>query len=280
MTETYCGKSCAECAYKEVLSCPGCHAGPGRSWSGDCELARCIREKGHETCQTCGFRDRCGTLASRERMPVYRIKKAEAERIRAEAVAKRAPVLGKWLWLLFWLIVPNTAASIIQMIPAMEMPGEILAFGCNLATGLILLKLAAEDGGYRVAGICTLITSAVNLAATLVFSTPDGAGWALIFTVPATIVGLVGTHREFMAHAAVLGGVDNALSENWEKLWKWYIGAMLSLLGSVILMPIVPVLGILVILAAAIAVIVVSILRLVYLYKTAKAFRYYCQKAE
>ena len=225
MTETYCGKSCAECAYKEVLSCPGCHAGPGRSWSGDCELARCIREKGHETCQTCGFRDRCGTLASRERMPVYRIKKAEAERIRAEAVAKRAPVLGKWLWLLFWLIVPNTAASIIQMIPAMEMPGEILAFGCNLATGLILLKLAAEDGGYRVAGICTLITSAVNLAATLVFSTPDGAGWALIFTVPATIVGLVGTHREFMAHAAVLGGVSVNGGEG--KLYGAVVGALI-----------------------------------------------------
>ena len=49
MAETYCGKSCAECTKKEQLNCSGCKAGPGRQFGGDCELAKCVRDKGHET---------------------------------------------------------------------------------------------------------------------------------------------------------------------------------------------------------------------------------------
>ena len=52
MAETYCGKSCAECTKKEELNCMGCKTGPGRPFGGDCELAKCVRDKGHETCET------------------------------------------------------------------------------------------------------------------------------------------------------------------------------------------------------------------------------------
>ena len=50
MAETYCGKSCEECTKKEQLDCSGCKTGPGRQFGGDCELAKCVRDKGHETC--------------------------------------------------------------------------------------------------------------------------------------------------------------------------------------------------------------------------------------
>ena len=79
MAETYCGKTCAECTKKEQLNCSGCKAGPGRQFGGDCELSKCVRDKGHETCDTCGFKGNCGTLRSRESMPDYRIRKIEAE---------------------------------------------------------------------------------------------------------------------------------------------------------------------------------------------------------
>lgn len=49
MTDTYCGKNCEECASKEALNCPGCKSGPGSAWSGDCEIAKCRKDKGHET---------------------------------------------------------------------------------------------------------------------------------------------------------------------------------------------------------------------------------------
>ena len=79
MAETYCGKLCDECTKKEQLNWSGCKTGPGRQFGGDCELAKCIRDKGHETCETCGFKGNCGTLRSRESMPDYRIRKIEAD---------------------------------------------------------------------------------------------------------------------------------------------------------------------------------------------------------
>lgn len=69
MAETYCGKSCLECGQKDVLNCPGCKAGPGKQYGGDCELAKCCRSKGHQECSTCGFNGNCGTLRSKDRMP-------------------------------------------------------------------------------------------------------------------------------------------------------------------------------------------------------------------
>ena len=129
MAETYCGKSCEECTKKEQLNCSGCKTGPGRQFGGDCELAKCVRDKGHETCETCGFKGNCGTLRSRESMPDYRIRKIESEKMRKAAIAKRAPVLGKWLWIIFWLIIPSTFGSIManettaKILPGLVMPG-------------------------------------------------------------------------------------------------------------------------------------------------------------
>ena len=151
MAETYCGKSCEECAKKEQMNCSGCKTGPGRLFGGDCELAKCVRDKGHEACDTCGFKGNCGTLRSRESMPDYRIKKIEAEAMRKAAIAKRAPVLGKWLWIIFWLIIPSTIGSIMahettaKILPELFMPGQIINAICSLTYGAILLKLGSEE---------------------------------------------------------------------------------------------------------------------------------------
>ena len=278
MAETYCGKSCATCAKKEALDCPGCRVGPGRQLGGDCELAQCVRSKGHETCETCGFRQRCGTQASKERMPDYRIRKMEGEKARAEAVSHRAPVLSKWLWLLFWLIVPSTVGSLMSnetvagMLPALRLPGQILNGACSLAWGLILLKLGTEEDGYHTAGVCSLIAAGANLLAAAVSGGSD-AGWTLIITIPAAVFALVGQYHEFMSHSAVLTGVDNELAEKWEKLWKWNIGITLGLIGSILVMLLAAVLGLLVLVASLIGLIAVEIIQLVYLYRTARTFR-------
>lgn len=281
MAETYCGKSCAECTKKEQLNCSGCKTGPGRQFGGDCELAKCIRSKGHETCDTCGFKGNCGTLRSRESMPDYRIRKIEAEEMRKATIAKRTPVLGKWLWIIFWLIIPSTIGSLManestaKILPGLFMPGQIFSAICSLTYGAILLKLGSEEDRYRTAGICALIAGASSALAAIINGGSDGATWILIFTIPAAIVALVGEYNEYMAHSAVLSGVDNELSEKWEVLWKWYIGLFGVMIGSILVMLIIPILGALAILAAAIGTIVVSILKLTYLYRTAKIFREY-----
>ena len=281
MAETYCGKTCAECTKREELNCQGCKAGPGRQFGGDCELAKCVRDKGHETCDTCGFKGNCGTLRSRESMPDYRIRKIEAEAMRKAAIAKRAPVLGKWLWIIFWLVIPSSIGSIMshettaKILPGLVMPGQIINAICSLTYGAILLKLGSEEDRYRTAGICALIAGGVSAVVAIITVAAEEATWTLLFTLPAAVVAMVGEYNEYMAHSAVLSGVDNELSEKWEVLWKWYIGLFLGMIGCILLMLIAPVLGAIVILGCAIGTVVVGILKLVYLYRTAKIFREY-----
>ena len=281
MTETYCGKSCAECTQKEQLNCSGCKTGPGRQFGGDCELAKCIRDKGHKTCDTCSYKGNCGTLRSRDNMPDYRRRKIEAEEMRKAAIAKRAPVLGKWLWIIFWLIIPSTIGSLManestaKILPGLFMPGQIINAICSLTYGAILLKLGSEEDRYRTAGICALIAGASSALAAIVNGGFEGATWILIFTIPAAIIALVGEYNEYMAHSAVLSGVDNELSEKWEVLWKWYIGLFLGIFGSILVMLIIPVLGAIAVIGCTIGTVVVGILKLVYLYRTAKIFREY-----
>ena len=281
MAGTYCGKSCAECTKKEQLNCSGCKTGPGRQFGGDCELAKCVRDKGHEICDTCGFKGNCGTLRSRDNIPDYRRRKIEAEEMRKAAIAKRAPVLGKWLWIIFWLIIPSSIGSLManestaKILPGLFMPGQIINAICSLTYGAILLKLGSEEDRYHTAGICALIAGGVSAVVAMLTGTGEEATWTLLLTLPAAVVAMVGEYNEYMGHSAVLSGVDNELSEKWEVLWKWYIGLFGVMIGSILVMLIVPILGLLAILAASIGTVVVSILKLVYLYRTAKIFREY-----
>ena len=281
MAETYCGKSCADCGYKEQLECSGCKSGPGRQFGGDCDLAKCVRDKGHETCDTCGFRGNCGTRRSSISMPDYRRRKIEAEKDRQAAIARRAPVLGKWLWLLFWLVVPANLVSLMTMesvaniAPGVFLAGEILGVICSAVYALILLKLQSEEDRYRTAGICALIAAVVSGMVSLITGAGETPTWTLIVTLPAAVVSMVGEYHEYIGHSVVLSGVDGELAWKWENLWKWHIGLLLGMFGCIVVMLIAPLLGALALLGAAIGLVVVSILKMVYLYRTAKAFREY-----
>ena len=97
--EGICGRMCDACTWKEQLDCPGCQDGPGRRFSGGCPIADCCREKGHTACVTCTFSTGCALR--RRDMPQNRLWAMEAERERRARLDRNAPVLAKWLWLLF-----------------------------------------------------------------------------------------------------------------------------------------------------------------------------------
>jgi len=281
MAETYCGKACENCAHKESLSCPGCMAGPGRPISGDCSIAKCCREKGHQVCTTCGFSGNCGTLRNKTYMPEYRRKLMESEKMRAETLEISARFLGKWLWILFWLIVPSVVAAIMgnknmaEYAPSIYVFGQGLSAVCSFFYGAILIRLSSEEERYRTAGICTLIGGAASALIAFVSGSQGTPSWTLVISIPAAIVGFVGEYNEFTAHSIVLADLDGEQSEKWSSLWKWYIGMYGAVLGSILVMAIAPRLGLLVVLGAAIGLIIVSILKPVYLYRTAKMFRDY-----
>lgn len=281
MTDTYCGKNCTDCSQKEALSCPGCKAGPGKRYGANCQLAKCCIAKGHQDCSTCGFHEHCSTLQRKDSMPSSRLAAIEAETERKAALAKRAPILGKWLWILFWLVIPSTIASVlgndtvIEWVPALFVPSLVLSAICSFTYGGILVKLGSEEAQYRTAGICSLISGSVSLLIACVSGGAEAPNWTLLFSLPAAIIALVGEYNEFSAHSKVLSDLDDTLSADWNSLWKWFIGTYGAMMGSILIILIAPILGLLVLIAAAIGLIVVSIIKLVYLYKTAKLFREY-----
>ena len=276
MAGTYCGKSCAECKQKEILSCAGCKTASASS----CRIAKCCRDKGHQDCVTCTFSRTCATLRGKDHMPEYRLKAIEAEKCVKAEIAKRAPVLGKWLWVLFWLIIPNIVANILTnetvagWIPVLRIPGQVLTVVYALAYGIVLIRLIAQDDRYRTAGICMLATGVVGILMCIPAFWGD-VWWALTLALITAIVVPIGQYNEMTAHSVVLTGVDNELSEKWSKLWKWYIGLIGAAIGGVLLAFISPFLGGLVTLAAGIGMPIVGIVKLVYLYATAKRFREY-----
>ncbi len=281
MADTYCGKTCENCTCREALSCPGCKDGPGRPIHGECKLARCCRDKKFSECVFCGSVSSCSTLRQKDQMAQHRLKRLETEQLHAAALAQQAPILGKWLWLLFWLIIPGLLASVMtnenvfSSVPAVFIPGQILNVLCCVATGMIFFQLASQEDRYKTAGICALIGGAANILTLCVSGSGEVPGWTLLYSIPATIVVFVGEYNEYMAHASVLTGVDNALSDKWCALWKWYIGLFCATLASIFLMVIIPLLGSLLLIFGTICSVVVGIVKLVYLYQTAKIFREY-----
>lgn len=280
MAETYCGKSCGECVHKEPMHCAGCKIGPGRTYGGDCELAKCVRAKGHETCRTCTLKGQCGNLRTCQYFPEYRRRKQEEEKQARETQERRASLFGKWLWILFWLVIPTSIAAVIsvdtvgQLFPGLYVAGKVLSIFCLVTYGLVLLKLGTEENSYQKAGIFTLIYGGMFAFLTVVSALTTSQGWILLISIPAIIMELIGEYHEYCAHSAILADLDAELSEKWTLLWKWFIGLYLAMFGCIILI-MVPLLGALCLLAAVIGLLVVSILKLVYLYRTAKLFREY-----
>ena len=281
MSGTYCGKSCTECTQKEVLSCPGCKVGPGRTFGGDCELAQCCQKKGHESCETCSFKENCGILRMCHQQPEIRKKKMELQQNRSQEMIEKAPFLGKWLWILFWMFVPSAIASILSneniagFAPGIYLFGEVLAAISALAYGLVLLKLSSQERQYRTAGFCSVVSSVLSILVMVIVSVTETLILPLSVTIPLLVIALIGQYFEFNAHATTLYQyrVDYEPAEKWKILWKWNIGCMIALICSILVVLILPILGLLALFVVAIATIVVGIMKLVYLYKTAMIFR-------
>lgn len=280
MAENYCGKSCAQCPYKETMNCPGCRVGPGRVYGGDCELAKCARDKGHQICATCERRGNCGYYRDCHHFPEYRRRRQDAQLQQQEALARRAPTLGKGLWLLFWLVIPATIASLIsgdtfgRLYPGLYDLGKIMGIICPAVYGFILLNLGQEEDEYRTAGIFTLISAGLNLILTIIPVTMENLVWLFLLPFPAIAVEGIGEYREYGAHSNALADFDRELSGKWLVLRKWFLGVYLGVVGGLILMMARSAdLGAMVMLVSSIGLLVVSIMKLIYLYRTAKVFR-------
>lgn len=300
MSETYCGKSCDECAQRESLNCPGCKAGPGRQIDGGCEVAQCCMEKGHESCAICRFRVNCGPYISRYDQMDYRRKARESAERRQAEISSQAPALGKLFWGLFWVIIIGSAVNLITSFAAVFSTSPAPYWGsliwsvlATAAYGLILLRLSHVKARYGTAGKLLFLSLAVSIPGKLLFlSFALGISgsflsneaytslWSLLFFVLAGIISLIGDYHEFTAHTDILSGAQDALSKDWFILRKWYIGSFGALLAGIILLQLPSLLGFIISLTASIGGLIVSIVKVAYLYKTAMVFRGYAAEAQ
>ena len=99
-------------------------------------------------------------------MPRRRLRELEERQQRQDWLDRNAPVLAKWLWLLFWLVIPRTLAETLTLdvvasaFPAAGTVGEVLGALASLAYGVFLWQLRTVDGRYRTAALCSLAGSA------------------------------------------------------------------------------------------------------------------------
>ena len=280
MAGPYCGKDCESCALREQLSCSGCRSGPGRTWGTECELARCCQQKGHESCQTCSFTAGCRLFSGRNEQPQYRFQERERSERRQQEAAKKAEVLGKWLWILFWLMIVvqpvvglMSDETVVGWFPQLYWPGQIASLLFLLADGAILLKISEVELSYRTAGICQIVAGTVNFVVQLFTDAGMESGWLLLVLLPVIVVSLVGQYHCYMGHAAVLYKVDDTLAGKWVVLWKWNIGMFALFFVSILLIFVLTFIAVLTLQAATIGMAVVTIVELVYLYRTAQRFR-------
>ena len=282
MAENYCGKNCEACGFKEQLNCSGCKTGPGRAFGGDCELANCCRERGHDTCGTCTQNNWCSKQQNVKTLAESRFQRQEWERAKREKLEKNVPILAKWLTIIFWLniiaFIPGLMSNdLTKGLSALHQTGRVISLGFSLAIAAIYLAMGKVNRRYRVVAACAAVTVIVTFIQNLVTGgeTPI---WTLLISLPMAGLGLVYRYQLYSANSEVLVPVEYTLSEKWMRLWKWFVRLTVALIASILVALIFPIVGLLLAAVAAIGTAVISIVELVYLYRMMCAFRTYAKE--
>jgi len=271
---SYCGKNCDECERAEELQCRGCKEWQ-TSCAAECDIANCCKSKMHDTCETCSGNSVCSKLSNRFTVPDSIMLRREREAAEKEKLKKNSAILGKWLWMMFWLIVPNAIASFLELEffgKAVNLVGIVISAVCMLMYGLFMLKLQEVNDDYKSAALYTMAAAVINGVYSIIGGFTDIGSIGLLFSIPAAIIGLIGAKKEYSSHAEVLFRVDHTLSEKWDKLWKMYVISIAATIGGAVLV-LFGLIGLLITLAGVVLAVVVSIKQLIYLYNTAKLFK-------
>lgn len=282
MAETYCGKSCVQCDQREILDCPGCKAGASEKHYVDCTLARCCADKKHETCATCTASDNCALLRGKHRMIEYRRKRQIADMQYQEGIAQRAPFFGKWLWVLFWIFAAAEFAGFLTLNAFSSVKflfglGQILGVACAVARTGVLIVLMGEEEAYRKAAIFTFLGYVLEHMDAYAKDAFSEQGFGIHMTILAAVVTFVGHYNTYLGHSNALSGLDNALSESWDLLLKCHMGLLGVAVAGILLLFVIPVLGGLITILTGLGTLVLAIGNLVLLFRSARAFKDYCE---
>ena len=281
MAENYCGKTCEGCGMKEKLSCSGCKAGPGRMYGGECPVAKCCQERGHNTCATCNQNNWCAKQKNAEDMAQTRFQKQEQERAKREKLEKQVPLLAKCLTLIFWLSIVSLLPGVIsndltKNFPVLHATGQIINAILSIAIIAVYFVMRKVNHRYQKVALIMAVTTVINFLI-YCFGVDETAGWIRLVQIVEAVLGLICRHHMYTAHSEVLVSVDYALSEKWMGLWQWYIRITVALIASIVAILILPIIGMLVFIAVGIGFIVISIVEIVYFCRMMVVFRTYAK---
>ena len=198
--------------------------------------------------------------------------------LKREEILKSAPLLAKWLGLLFILILPAVTAQLLNNnfmmmnVPFLFAAGQVLNFACFFAYGYILLQLGGVEKGYRTAGICHITAASLNMVQYLLEKNSALAP-SLILTLPMVAFSVAAVYNEYHSHSSVLAGIDDNLSKKWLGLWKWYLVFLICMISANFIIMIVLILGLFTMLFAMAGTIVLNIFQLIFLYRTVSVFK-------
>lgn len=184
----YCGKSCKDCAHKEVLNCRGCKKTDPYGIEG-CAIARCCQRKGLDMCSNCSIRTTCNQLRSRDFVPDKRLSAIKTHQAQQKAIshrnktyaawlAKAYPILHKWVPLMFMLKILPIAAGLLAEIPLIGTPFSFLSVLLPAGYALLLWKVSDTHRYYKTASIFSFVSVAVSLFALLVLPDVEAAAAA------------------------------------------------------------------------------------------------------
>lgn len=140
-----------------------------------------------------------------------------------QALRRQRKDVGKWLWIYFWMLIPSLIVSfmtnntIVQALPGLKFPGEILGILVGIAECVLLFLLSKEEQNY---GYAAWIKVAVAVIGIIMLPVPDDflAGSQLLSALVLIVtmaLSAASIYYECEANCIVLTGVkDDALAKN------------------------------------------------------------------
>ena len=281
--KTYCTKSCDSCTIREKLNCQGCMNGPGREIDGDCALARCCRDNGHDSCENCMRKSDCDLFARRREMPQERQRQREAAAAIHERLTCRAKLMCGRIWILFGLIIVSgvfgglTSDSLFDWNEVQQLIIDIIKSALSAVSSIILLTFGTGSRRFVKAGRLGLIGILLSVVAAVAGFMHYGI-LSFLLLLAASVPGLISSYFEFSGYQEVTYDLDVVLSSRWELVKKLIVAVGIIPIVALILMYLLPTAAGLLLLAAEVIALVASVMVLVYLWRTAKQFGDYLKE--
>ena len=186
--------------------------------------------------------------------------------------AEHAMLLGKYLPILFWILIATAAVGLVtnnigRFLNAVKMLAQ------SLATGWVMLKLAPVHRGYRIAGILDIVNGVIGFATELIPAERTALALMIVLLIPSLVLSFFTLYQEYNAHADVMEYTDGEFADKWRTLWKWTVGLLIGLVPCLVIAVVAAGFGLLVTLLDVIGLVVCAVLYAVYLWRMGKRFR-------